>query len=53
MVKKPDKTLTPGDFRFVWKFMETKVILTAGIIVGLVAGAALGWLANPVRLMLP
>lgn len=37
-----DKNITPGDFRFIFRFLETWAVLFAALLVGGVVGYWLG-----------
>ena len=38
-----DNNLTPGQLRFIWRFLETRALVITAASVGFVLGAVVGW----------
>ena len=38
----PDRNITLGQLRFIWRFMEARALLAAGILIGF----GVGWLVG-------
>lgn len=37
-----DKNLTPGQFKFIWRFLETRALVITAASIGFVLGAVVG-----------